>query len=774
MGKTKILVSLLLCAAMLLSMCGCGANTPAPTEPTPTEPPVTEPPVFQPYTDAAQPLREAGNLSIELDVKKTITTETETMVLLSEQELVLTGIGTESFAASLNEETELGEVEDEFTEYYADGILFVNVYNVGRFQGEMTEEDFMARFAPAALLDESLYGEVSANQTDSGTTLTFADPVGPESWALPQGAEFISGSGSAKIDANGTLNKTSYTICYRQGGTEVTAEITAKAEIYDGEAPEAPKEPENYVKIDDIRVPWLYDTATWFLFGSETASVKLSETIASQAAGVVINSQTWMHYTGTDSDHASDLSGVVTYTNMAMESESYRWTDHFQNGVYTYAEDGGKPQVESGVTAGDMQAYMLEQYISIFPALGYIQSASLEDVNGLLCLQIGLDEEWGESMAGYVAYQLYQDEDFLDNYASAYETTEGSFYLFIDPATGFPVSAGTSYAGAHTIEGTQYVLSVEMTQSFRLAEANTYEEITGEALPEEEPQTKATPLLYRVTGENGQQMYLMGTIHAGDNKTAYLPDEVYEAFAQSDALAVEVDVIALEEQTEKDPELAAQISALYMNPDQKSLEEILDPETYTQAVKLIKASGNYTVGADYMTPYIWSSMIDQLFVSLSSIRSEKGVDLRLLKMAKEQDKKVLEVESGMQQYEMFANFSQELQILLLETNLDYTVAEYGAELQELYALWCAGDEAALRTALAEEDNELIAEEPVYQEYVDKVIIQRNEGMLDVAVEYLESGETVFYAVGIAHLLQENGLVDTLRTAGYTVEQVSYS
>ena len=70
--------------------------------------------------------------------------------------------------------------------------------------------------------------------------------------------------------------------------------------------------------------------------------------------------------------------------------------------------------------------------------------------------------------------------------------------------------------------------------------------------------------------------------------------------------------------------------------------------------------------------------------------------------------------------------------------------------------------------------EMTAEELVlYQEYVDKVIIQRNEGMLEVAIDYLESGETVFYAVGMAHLLQENGLVDTLRAAGYTVEQLTY-
>ena len=775
MGKTKIFIALLLCAALLLSMCGCGATTPSPTEPTPTEPPVTEPPVSLLYTEAAQPLRDAENLSIELDIKKTITTQTNTMVLRSEQELVLSGIGTDTFTASLNEEVDMGDVEDRFTEYYADGKLFVNVYDAGHFQGEMAAEDFMARFAPAALLDESLYENVSADQTDSGTTMTFADPIGPESWALPEGAEFISGSGSAKIDPNGSLTRTGYTICYRQGNTEVTAEISAKAEMYNDEVPEAPEEPEKYVQIDDINVPRLYDTATWFLFGSNTASAKIAYTIASEAAGAVLNSQTQMHYSGGGENHVSDITSAITLTDINLNTQSRSWTDHFQDGVYTYTEDGAEPQTDESITARDMQNYILDQYVDILPALEYIESASSEDMNGLIYLQIGLNEVWGEGMENYASYTLFQDENLLDSYATAYKTTECSYYLVIDPATGFPISSGTSYGGVHTIDGQDCALSLEMTQSFRLAEPNTYEQITGEMLPEEEPQEKATPLLYRVTGENGQQMYLMGTIHAGDSRTAYLPEEVYTAFEESDALAVEANVIAFEEQVEQDPQLAAQIAALYMNQDGKSIEELLDPELYAHAVKLIKASGNYVAGAEYMTPYIWSNMIDQFFVSLSGIRAEQGVDLRLIKLAEEQEKKILEVESSMQQIEMFANFSRELQLLILEENLDYTVAEYSSELQELYEMWCAGDEAALRKMLAEEDDEMTAEElALYQEYVDKVIIQRNEGMLEVAVEYLESGETVFYAVGLAHLLQENGLVDTLQTAGYTVEQVSYS
>ena len=48
-------------------------------------------------------------------------------------------------------------------------------------------------------------------------------------------------------------------------------------------------------------------------------------------------------------------------------------------------------------------------------------------------------------------------------------------------------------------------------------------------------------------------------------------------------------------------------------------------------------------------------------------------------------------------------------------------------------------------------------------------------MLKKAIEYLESDKVIFYAVGLAHLLDgTNGLVDALREAGYTVELVTYA
>ena len=60
------------------------------------------------------------------------------------------------------------------------------------------------------------------------------------------------------------------------------------------------------------------------------------------------------------------------------------------------------------------------------------------------------------------------------------------------------------------------------------------------------------------------------------------------------------------------------------------------------------------------------------------------------------------------------------------------------------------------------------------EYEQALETGRNVDMLAVAEEYLNSGKTVFYAVGLAHLLADDGLVNTLRNVGYTVELVTYA
>ena len=137
------------------------------------------------------------------------------------------------------------------------------------------------------------------------------------------------------------------------------------------------------------------------------------------------------------------------------------------------------------------------------------------------------------------------------------------------------------------------------------------------------------------------------------------------------------------------------------------------------------------------------------------------------------------------QIQMMSNFSEELTIWMLEGIPEYSGNEGWEGSMELFELWCAGDEEALRERIScEVDTSEMTEEELadyeehkhlLEEYNETMSHDRNDGMLEVAIEYLESGETIFYAVGLAHLLDEtNGLVDALREAGYTVELVTFA
>ena len=108
--------------------------------------------------------------------------------------------------------------------------------------------------------------------------------------------------------------------------------------------------------------------------------------------------------------------------------------------------------------------------------------------------------------------------------------------------------------------------------------------------------------------------------------------------------------------------------------------------------------------------------------------------------------------------------------------MSYEPGAYWKEVENLYEMWCQGDEAALREELndtSEYDAMTDEEKALYEEYHKAMIHDRNEGMLEEAKGYLESDHTIFFAVGLAHLLQDNGLVDGLRNAGYTVQTVLY-
>ena len=780
----KKILSLLLCAAMLFSLAACGT-----TGETPAEQQAAEPTAAEVYAQAAAALDESDVLSLQNDI--TLDTEAGADVFSEKysQTLELRGRSGESLSASLSERCEYGKVTEMLEEVYSGGTLYSKL-NGYSYRSELSREAFEDYIFPVILLSAELYDTVEWEDED---TIRFADPTGPEAWLGLEETDLIDAEGFVDLDAEGRIVKSGFEAKYNSGAAKIRLSITSTLQEPGTEEIAAPAKPDQYVLLPDPYVPQMLFRAEGLSGKSTAISFTQMETFTmldlSYGMDSVARTQTFAY------DCCGDLNDLVANMDVSVtasapyygETYSTVQNEHFENGVYTYTVDGDATQ-EQGVYAVDMRSYYQTQLCAQIPWAADFSEYTLTDLGGSCLIEFVMREDSFDISEGYILYNLFSDENFLKEISqqSSVEAGErkGEGYVGIDKATGLPTSVGISYTAEYLIDGMSYSLGYEFVQTMNIGSPWIALSISETRPAPDESLTAPTPLFYHVTGEDGQEMWLLGTIHVGDSRTERLPQEITDALAGADALAVEFDTDAFMAQLEEDQELAAAVFQSYLYSDgSMASDHVEDQELYENAVRLMKAAGQYNSYCDYMKPFLISQSIENFYQDRGyALSSEYGVDQQLMKLAGELDKPIWNVESGQEQLEMLSGFSDALQELMLADTVYMGQTEYNRQCQELFELWCGGDEAALIQALERDESAMTEEEKTYyqenkalfEEYDKAVLTERNDGMLDVAVSYLEGGKQVFYAVGLAHLLSGNGLVQALRDAGYTVELVSFA
>lgn len=274
------------------------------------------------------------------------------------------------------------------------------------------------------------------------------------------------------------------------------------------------------------------------------------------------------------------------------------------------------------------------------------------------------------------------------------------------------------------------------------------------------------PILYKATDSDGDVVWLFGSIHVGSEDFYPLPDYITQAFGESEALAVEVNI------NEVDTGSSIMSATKLIYKDLSKISDHIDAETYSQAVQYLTEAGLYSPMLDFCKPIMWSSMIELIAAEKAGADTTLGVDAYLLSKATDSGKEILEIETAKSQTDMLASFSDELQEYLLKDTVEL-VAQQETEdgFKALIELWQSGDEEAFEAYLADEDTVMTEEEKrLTDEYNKKMLTDRNILMADFAEDILQEGRTVFICVGAAHVIGEGGIADLLSERGYTVER----
>ncbi len=268
----------------------------------------------------------------------------------------------------------------------------------------------------------------------------------------------------------------------------------------------------------------------------------------------------------------------------------------------------------------------------------------------------------------------------------------------------------------------------------------------------------ANPALWRV-GDNDTTVYLFGTVHVLPPALEWRTPLIDKALEESDAIYFETDL-------EPDPaQFGPIVARLGMYPPSETLSDNLTPEQRASFQKAVADLDLPLFQLNAMKPWLAAVSISEALVTRAGYDVNSGVERKLAPTALAGGKEIRKFETVEEQLLVFADMPEETQIRFLMEGVGQ-IAEASATLDAMVKAWAAGDVAELEKLLIEED--LGATPEVY----DALLIKRNANWtkeIDALIK-TEPG-TFFVAVGGAHLIGKDSVIEMLEPFGHTVQRV---
>lgn len=261
-------------------------------------------------------------------------------------------------------------------------------------------------------------------------------------------------------------------------------------------------------------------------------------------------------------------------------------------------------------------------------------------------------------------------------------------------------------------------------------------------------------LLWKVSGKNLKKpSYLYGTIHIQDKRVFSFDKTVTIAFESSDAFAME---ILMDEISQEDI-----LSNMLMKDN--SLDKLISKEKYKLLDSIVKAkTGSGLLMYNKMKPFFLSSQLMQIDMAKDM---EMALDLYFLSNARKSGKPCFGVEKFIDQINAIDAITLNDQAdMLFEGLTDTSGNSDVAKLDEMLETYMSFD---LMTLF-----EMINDTALPAEFNKAFLIDRNVGMAKNFIK-ISKKQSLFCAVGAAHLPGETGVIELLRKKGYTVEPVVF-
>ena len=284
--------------------------------------------------------------------------------------------------------------------------------------------------------------------------------------------------------------------------------------------------------------------------------------------------------------------------------------------------------------------------------------------------------------------------------------------------------------------------------------AAQYAELQCQALQRAAPVARATVvhgqgLLWRVTGADAGESYVLGTMHIAEPRVMKVVDVIQQQFAASPLFAMEVVL---------DGAAMQKLSVAMFYDDGRNLAKEVGAPLFASVAEHLGDYGIPSALAENMKP--WAAFTT---LSMPVGASALPLDMQLMGAARQAGKQVVGLESVDEQLAVFDGVPDTDQIAMLrDVACHYDLFQH--ELADMVDAYVARDLAALVEQSERYDSE------GKEAFMDKLLYERNARMAERMVPLLAVGHA-FIAVGALHLPGARGVLRLLEQQGYRVEAV---
>jgi len=257
--------------------------------------------------------------------------------------------------------------------------------------------------------------------------------------------------------------------------------------------------------------------------------------------------------------------------------------------------------------------------------------------------------------------------------------------------------------------------------------------------------------LWKIEGDNIKTSYLFGTIHMIPKKDFIVKDKVQKAFESSDKVVLEIDM--------DDPNYKVDFMKLSMLNEGESLKTYMSDDEFKILDTYLKEKTG--VGVNNFNTFKPMMLMSVLTMTAIGGGPLESYEMSIINMAKSANKEVSGLENIADQINAFDEDPYEEQIDTLVEMVDNGNSE---ELyNQLLQYYLAEDVDGMYDFMDDYMNDDI-------EGMKRFLDDRNNKWIP-KMEAYSKDNAVFYAVGGAHLGGDQGVINLLKKAGYTVTPI---